>query len=185
MAKSSGATQPGADRFSYPFVSKGFTLIELLVVIALIGILAAIGIPTFQGFQQKAKTNACKANFDSTYKNYIAIMSKCAGDGSINIMNRPVNTTYYNVLCSKDKFVLYSDDVINHLNNISILRNIFKPDRNNVLQPGSCSGSSFDTNVGFIWILGDEASKTISMCSCCDVPCSSPQNRLSTLLQIE
>ena len=165
--------------------ASGFTLIELLVVIALLGILAAIGVPSFQGFQQKAKINSCKANFDSTYKSYIAIMSKCADDGSLNIMSRPSNATYYNVSCSKDKFVLYSDDVINHLNNISILRNIFKPDGNNVLQPGSCSGSSFDTNVGFIWILGDEASKTISLCSCCGVPCSSQQNRLSTLLQIE
>jgi type IV pilus assembly protein PilA len=34
---------------------KGFTLIELLVVIAIIGILAAVGIPAYQGFQIKTK----------------------------------------------------------------------------------------------------------------------------------
>jgi type IV pilus assembly protein PilA len=41
----------------------GFTLIELLVVIAILGILAAVGVPAYQGFQQKAKYNSAKANF--------------------------------------------------------------------------------------------------------------------------
>ena len=35
--------------------SKAFTLIELLVVVAIIGILAAVGVTTFNGFQEKAK----------------------------------------------------------------------------------------------------------------------------------
>ena len=36
---------------------KAFTLIELLVVVAIIGILAAVGVTTFNGFQEKAKKN--------------------------------------------------------------------------------------------------------------------------------
>ena len=39
---------------------KGFTLIELLVVVAIIGILAAIGVATFGGFQRAAKVNVVK-----------------------------------------------------------------------------------------------------------------------------
>ncbi len=35
---------------------KGFTLIELIVVIAILGILAAILIPQFSGFQDKARS---------------------------------------------------------------------------------------------------------------------------------
>jgi type IV pilus assembly protein PilA len=35
---------------------KGFTLIELIVVIAILGILAAVLIPKFTGFQDKART---------------------------------------------------------------------------------------------------------------------------------
>ena len=41
--------------------NKAFTLIELLVVVAIIGILAAVGVTTFGGFQDKAKVSASKA----------------------------------------------------------------------------------------------------------------------------
>ena len=41
---------------------RAFTLIELLVVVAIIGILAAVGVTTFGGFQEKAKKTMCKQN---------------------------------------------------------------------------------------------------------------------------
>ena len=57
---------------------KGFTLVELLVVIAIIGILTAIGVPMYNGYQASAKVSATKQNFDGL-KTFIAgEVTKCS-----------------------------------------------------------------------------------------------------------
>ena len=47
--------------------TKGFTLVELLVVVALIGILSAIGIPTYNGYINSVKINSAQNSLRLIY----------------------------------------------------------------------------------------------------------------------
>ena len=57
--------------------NKGFTLIELLVVVAIIGILAAVGVTAFSGFQESAKKKSMQAIHASIVKVIAAELKKC------------------------------------------------------------------------------------------------------------
>src|ERR1019366_2725085 len=57
-----GGTSNRNHRPMKPFAKPGFTLVELLIVVVIIGILAMIAIPTFQGTKGKAIMSAMKSD---------------------------------------------------------------------------------------------------------------------------
>jgi prepilin-type N-terminal cleavage/methylation domain-containing protein len=67
-------------------MKKGFTLIELLIVVAIIGILAGVGIPMYNGYMAESKLNATESNFNIIAENTNILLFDCQLKGSITVL---------------------------------------------------------------------------------------------------
>ena len=57
---------------------KAFTLIELLIVVAIIGILAGVGIPMYNGYMATAKVQSATTNHKNVKSFVAATLTKCS-----------------------------------------------------------------------------------------------------------
>jgi len=82
------APQPG---------TSGFTLIELLIVVAIIGVLAAIGIPAYQGYLDNARAATAQNGLRSIHlaqKEYLSENNAYYGTPAGN-QTAPLNTNLF------------------------------------------------------------------------------------------
>ena len=62
---------------------KAFTLIELLIVVAIIGILAGVGVPMYNGYMATAKVQSSATNHANVKSFVSATLTKCSAGSHI------------------------------------------------------------------------------------------------------
>ena len=152
--------------------NKAFTLIELLVVVAIIGILAAVGVTTFNGFQEKAKISTVKANQNMIVRYIASETMKCdlgetiimEGNLSCVLMQRSQGNIPVPLAAVFDKKI----------------KNPFNSQPSPIGTSGSVNGNQ---NIGVIFIV-DYGNRVLGVEACFRLNCSDANNKIETKITI-
>lgn len=87
----------------------GFTLIELMVTMCIVGILAAIAIPSYASYREKGYATACKSDGRNAYNALVAWTVDNSGvNPTETITDSSIGVVYSSVRASKDVTIVFS-----------------------------------------------------------------------------
>ena len=157
----------------------GFTLIELLVGVAIIGILAAVGGVAYNGYTASAKKNSSKSIYSSICKKYItAEVTMCSLGNTENIIS--------GCLPCSDIVTGGAVKLIICMENTSKDINPYVPsDASWGRRRAVTSGKDNSDDALGKTLINSENNDTQIFCSLCyKIPCSDPNNRRSTMINV-
>ena len=126
-------------------MKKGFTLIELLIVVAIIGILAGVGIPMYNGYMTTSKIKASTANHRNIVNFVTTNLTKCAsGASSIKLQTRS-SGPMQNINCQSSAF-FFAQSFVKHFDNTGSV-NPFRADKSTGVKFESSWGEQGQTRI--------------------------------------
>ena len=90
---------------------KAFTLIELLIVVAIIGILAGVGVPMYNGYMADAKVKSAATNHKNVKSFVAATLTKCSTGSSTVTLGSNARSCSQNTRSWAGYFITYFNSI--------------------------------------------------------------------------